>query len=95
MSSATYARSDSPTGTDYRNYRDSRVISPPLDSGARMGSGYFNNMPTSASLAPSRTPKTPHSQASSAGRHNPSPSLDGIMSLEDVRQVEISHCSSE
>lgn len=55
------------------------MVSPPL------GSGYYNNMPGSASTA-ARTPKTPHGMIGRAG-HNPSPSLDGVMSLENVWQV--------
>lgn len=47
-----------------------------------LGSGYYN-VPGSATA---RTPRTPHGVIGRTG-HNPSPSLDGVMSLENVWQV--------
>ena len=81
LSSTAYTGPDSPTGPEYsKNYRDSRnMVSPPLNS------GYYGNMPGSATTA-ARTPKTPHGSVGRMG-HNPSPSLDGVMSLENVWQV--------
>lgn len=89
LSSAAYTGPDSPAGPEYsKNYRDSRnMVSPPLNS------GYYNNMPGSATSA-ARTPKTPHGSVGRMG-HNPSPSLDGVMSLENVWQTCVKMIGAE